>query len=557
MANTESLVSVTDIGNNKTLVSKTSLRSCKDEERFIIDDEITYAEVSKYVPSYLIVSSNKSIALYNMLSGEIYWQWDNSLPNNIKIISQDYYGEYISISDGLTVVLFRFGKKGLEHILTKEMTAPIVSIQPDTQRKILFIAEKIGILTAWSYDGKILKSMNVSGKINSVILDIARNGLLIASDKGIFSIPSDNYNIKQVSNIKADYLSIEYPAKYLTVVSGINSYIFEYPNMKQFFSLKNNFGKVVTGGSNKFIGFYIKNYIRLYDVKYGLQTATINITNNGSIFLPADTALQGVNASLMDLIANNKNNNDNNYDLAKICAPIAAMITGISTPIVNNSRKPTISNVNRPNQITKPDKPTTNGFLEIPKISDVSKPYAENNTTVANINSPKVDSVNNNINQPTKPQVADVNKPSLSKEMAPSSVPIWIAQRNSLPKYSAVAGSIDEKQAIKSAKKQIKDNIVKEVLKQYVSEKKSSSINNIDVAKRFLWNAASLAAISLDNSIIVKDKWISQIGQSYVLCELDENLISKAAKISYEKEMEKISNMTMNEYMAIKPNIID
>lgn len=555
--NSESIISVVDFNNDNTLILKTSLRNCKDEEKFIINKKINYATVSKYVPSYLIISLNNTIALYSLVSGEITWQWENSFKNNIKIISQDNYGEYISISDGSSVALFRFGKKGLEHIFTKELSIVISSVQPDTQRKVLFVAERIGILSIWSYDGKLLKSTNVSGKISSMILDVSRNGLLIGSDKGIYSMPSDSYEISKISSIKSDFISLEYPAKYLTIVSGINSYIFDYPSMKQIFSLKNNFGKVLTGGSNKFIGFYIKNYIRLFDIKSGLQTATINITNNGGIFLPADMALRGVNASLMDMITGNENNYAENYDHIKICAPVAAMISGITAPVVKNTYSPTISEVNNISNVEKPKKIENNNFIENPKVNNVSKPYVENNTSIPNIKKPEVNSVNQNINQPTNPKVAEVEKPTLAKQMTPSSVPNWIAHRKNLPPFSAVAGSIDEKQAIKSAKKQIKDAVAKEVLKKFIAEKKSSIIDNIDVAKRFLWNAASSAAIHLDNNIIVKDRWVSQIGQSYVLCQLDESLINNAANIAYEKEKEKVSNMTLNEYMSIKPNVID
>ena len=106
-----SLVSVVNDGDNKTHIIKTSLARCSDIEKILVDEQLDYAVLSKYVPTYLIGSSSKKPALYSLHTGKAAWRWDSEFSDHIKGIYQDAYGQYVSVSDGTSVALFHFDKQ--------------------------------------------------------------------------------------------------------------------------------------------------------------------------------------------------------------------------------------------------------------------------------------------------------------------------------------------------------------------------------------------------------------------------------------------------------------
>ena len=550
-----SLVSVVNDGDNKTHIIKTSLARCSDIEKILVDEQLDYAVLSKYVPTYLIGSSSKKPTLYSLHTGKAAWHWDSEFSDHIQGIYQDAYGQYVSVSDGTSVALFHFGKKGLEHIFTKEfVTGSVEAVQPDSYRQLLFVAESNGTITAWSFQGKLIKSINVNAPISSLALDTVTNGLIVGAESGIYFMPSDSYSLRLLLKTKVDKVYFDNLSKYIAIISGNIFSVYDYMSMKRIFSVPDSFGNVI-GGSNRFIGLFVKNYITLFHLNSGLKTGVINISGKGSYFMPADTRIPGVNKSLMDMISDNKNNIS--VDYKKICAPIAAMVSGVNIPQMTSIHSPDSPKVNQANKTANPEKTSVSGFIDIPKIPDVSAPYMANTPSVSGsqgVSKPRYDS---SVMKPAVPSVKPADKPSIISEMAPSSVPSWFANRKNLPPFDAVSGGENEDEAIKNAKKQIKNSIVKNILKTLVDNKQTAGINDVEVLKRFLWMTASSAANNLDSAISVKDSWKSPAGQIFVLCSFDSSLMKDAADKAYKAQSDKLSAIGYKGYMALPVNTID
>lgn len=546
---------MSEASDNKTSVIKTSLTECRDAERFIVDGRVTAAAPSAYVPSYLIAGVEGSLVLYDMLSGRAAWKWERAFSGPVKKISQDLTGEFIAATDGASAALFRFGKKGPEHIFTKEFSGPVSAVLPSGDEKVLLVAERHGIVTAWSFSGVLLGRTDMSPPVNDIAADSKKNGFLIASGDGIYFMQGDRASVSRVSSIKADSMALDGLSGRLTVVSGPSAHIYDYPSMKRIFSLSDGFGKIAGSGGSGFAGLFVKNHIRLFDVKTGLQTATVSVTEKGSLFLPPDRAIPGVSASLMDMITGG---GDVSFpDPRKVCAPVAAMVSGVYAPEAVFYREPEAATPSGPGRAENPAFPKEPHRAEAPSAGGVNGPFAAKNPAGPERVYPQAADFKGGVKAPSAPFVEPVEAPELAAEMAPSSVPSWFANRKRLPPYNAVAGASDEKAAVKGAKKQIKDAAARQMIKKLVEGKKASGIENAEIAKRFLWMTASSAANSLDGVINIADRWVSPAGQNFVLCVLDASLMDAALEDAYRKEYEAFSRMSGAEYMALKPNVID
>lgn len=550
----KSLVIIAETKGNKTVILKTSLTECRDTERLIINGKISSASLSKYVPTYLIAGEDRSIALYNTLSGKVAWKWDGSFSAPIKKISQDFTGEFIAATDGVSVALFRFKKNGLEQIFTKEFSGAVSAVLPDGTEKVCLIAERHGIITAWSISGALLSRINVTAPINDMIGDSRNNGFLIVGGDGIYFMSGDRLQVSRLLPVKADSIGLDALSGRLAVMAGASAYIYDYSLLKRLFIIGNGFGKIADSGGAGFLGLFIKNSIRLFDAKTGLQTATINVTEKGSLFLSPDRAIQGVNASLLDMVTGGADTIPS--DPRKVCAPVAAMISGVHAPKSAFYKDPEAAAPQEPVRTQAINLPHEPALSDVYQKGGVNSPSPIKNPAKPENISPKVADFKGSVKAPSDPIIKHVETPLLAAKMTPSSVPSWVANRKNLPPYNAVSGAADEKTAVKNAKKQIKDTAAREMIKTLVNNKKTQGIENAEVAKRFLWMTASAAANSLDGVIKTADRWTSPAGQIFVLCTLDASLIKQALETAYENEYKKLINMSTAEYMALKPNVI-
>lgn len=468
-------------------------------------------------------------------------------------------GEFIAASDGLSVSLYNFTKNGINKIYSKEFLNGVISVYPDIEHKRLYVAEQNGIISTWGFDGKLLKNLTLGINVYDIIFDKKMGRLLFNSNSGLYSFDKEKNTVNKLLNQKQRKVIIEPYSSRLKILADKGFVVYDYPVMRPIMIQNGSFGNIIKNDGGDFAAFNQINFIKVYDLKRNSQIATIALENPGVIkFLPPSDNYGGnVSSSFID--AANPDRDDESFETMlsqeNVCANLSAIITGVYNPNFNQIKDVNIKNPKAVDEVAEPtvSEPTeAKGPIFTFKTGNNQVKEPKNPSFQSNVSEPSVATNAHNpdmVKAPSNPNVDNISS------LMPTNVPNWIANRKNLPINNTVATSNSESDALKLGKSQVKNNLLKDVLKSIVKDESLKSIQDINVKKRILYQAASEA---INNSPIkTKDKWISPAKQYYIHLELDNKNLDSLGKLYLSKEIEKYNKMGNKEYMSIKPNTLD
>ena len=120
-------------------------------------------------------------------------------------------------------------------------------------------------------------------------------------------------------------------------------------------------------------------------------------------------------------------------------------------------------------------------------------------------------------------------------------VPAWMASVEALPLYSAVAYGEDSRVALMNGRKQIREAVARNVMKQMLSDSYIVSIAAEDTKRHILWMVAGRVGQIASDHAMQKDLWISPQKLTYVLAEVDEAAVAQIYTPIFREETDLLS----------------
>lgn len=546
-----SLNILADVNKDKKII-RVNLRNCQQENSISVDNSIRQMIVSEYISAYAVAGGSK-LYVYNLQDGKLVQSFDNFL-RSVYLITQSDMGQFIAASDGITVGLYQFKKEGLVHLYSKEFSNGIAAIYPDIESNLLYVVERNGRLSIWTFSGKLQKNVSLAHSVSSMIFDEKTGKFLASSNTGLYSISKDDFSMEKILNGKILSVFIENFSSRLEVMTDLGFTVYDYPAMRPVLALNGANGSIIKSDGANFAAFTGLNYIKIYDLKQNIHTGTIAVDSLGVVnFYPPD-ALYGTNISASFIAAAAGSAVEKQeYNRDKVCAPIAAMVAGVYSPESMNIGKVEIDkvdeiynvpapHVNEPAQVTGPQISFKGGNLTVPEVKEVGQVAGVNiSDTIVEPNTP------DETLSPDAPKIKDIN------DLMASKIPNWVANRKNLPKNNSVGNGNTEQEALLAAKSQLKNNIVRQALGDLVHEKDISAVENIEGKKRILWQAAAKAVNSLDSKIYTVDTWVTPAGQHFIHLVMDNKTLPEKSKEYLSEEIKKYYSTDFENYMQEKP----
>lgn len=545
------LVLLADVNNNKKIIP-IDLRKCNQYESISLPKDIRVMAVSEYISSYALLGG-KGFFIYNLQNGKLVKSFDDFL-RSVYLISQSDMGEYVAVSDGLTVALYQFKKEGLVKLFSKEFSGGIGAIYPDTETNSLYVFERNGKISIWSFSGKLQKNTSVDISISSIIYDEKTGKFLAVSPKGLYYISKDSTMAEKLLNGKVLSAFIESFSSRLQVITDYGFKVYDYPVMREVLSLDGANGTIIKSDGANFAAFSGLNHIRIYDLKRNIHIATIAVDNLGVVNFFPPSAGYGTNISASFIAAAaNSTLEKPEYNKDRVCAPIAAMVAGVYTPdnlnigeveieSIPEVKIQEVKEVAEPKQVNIPQISFKGGNLYVPEVKPVENTKG---VTIAE-HKPNIKDPNDTEN-PKEPKVKDM------EDLISSKIPNWVANRKNLPKNNSVGNGISEQDALSNAKLSLKNNMVRIALESIVKDESLALVNDINSKKRILWQAAAKAVNSLDSKILTVDNWVSPAGQNYIHLIMNDENLKQQTKTYLNEELKKFNSLGAEKYMAEKP----
>ena len=498
-----SLNILADVNKDKKII-QVNLRNCQQESSFSVDKSIRHMIVSEYISAYAVAGGSK-LYVYNMQDAKLVQSFDDFL-RNVYLISQSDMGQFIAASDGITVGLYQFKKEGLVKLYSKEFSGSVAAVYPDIESNLLYVAERNGRLSVWTFSGKLQKNVTLSNSVTSMIFDEKTGKFLASSNNGLYSISKDDFTMEKILNGKILSVFIENFSSRLEVMTDLGFTVYDYPAMRPVIALDGANGGIIKSDGANFAAFSGLNFIKIYDLKQNIHVGTIAVDSLGVVNFYPPEALYGTNISASFIAAAAGSSLEKQeYNRDKVCAPIAAMVAGVYSPASMDIGNVQIDEVDEiydvpapkvaePAQVSIPQFSFKEGSLYEPKVKEVGQVTGvgiDDNTIEPN----KPDETSS----PEAPKVKDI------EDLMATKIPSWVANRKNLPKNNAVGNGNTEQEALLAAKSQLKNNIVRQALGNLVREKEISAVDNIEGKKRVLWQAAAKAVNSLDSKIFTVD----------------------------------------------------
>lgn len=546
-----SLNILADVNKDKKII-QVNLRNCQQESSFSVDKSIRHMIVSEYISAYAVAGGSK-LYVYNMQDGKLVQSFDDFL-RNVYLISQSDMGQFIAASDGITVGLYQFKKEGLVKLYSKEFSGSVAAVYPDIESNLLYVAERNGRLSVWTFSGKLQKNVTLSNPVTSMIFDEKTGKFLASSNNGLYSISKDDFTMEKILNGKILSVFIENFSSRLEVMTDLGFTVYDYPAMRPVIALDGANGGIIKSDGANFAAFSGLNFIKIYDLKQNIHVGTIAVDSLGVVNFYPPEALYGTNISASFIAAAAGSSLEKQeYNRDKVCAPIAAMVAGVYNPESMDIGKVQIDEVDEiydvpapkiaePAQVSIPQFSFKEGSLYEPKVKEVGQVAGvgiDDNTIAPN----KPDE----ISSPEAPKVKDI------EDLMATKIPSWVANRKNLPKNNAVGNGNTEQEALLAAKSQLKNNIVRQALGNLVREKEISAVDNIEGKKRVLWQAAAKAVNSLDSKIFTVDTWVTPAGQHFIHLVMDNKTLAEKGKEYLQEELKKYYSSDFENYMQEKP----
>lgn len=545
------LVLLADVNNNKKIIP-IDLRKCNQYESISLPKDIRVMAVSEYISSYALLGG-KGFFIYNLQNGKLVKSFDDFL-RSVYLISQSDMGEYVAVSDGLTVALYQFKKEGLVKLFSKEFSGGIGAIYPDTETNSLYVFERNGKISIWSFSGKLQKNTSLDISISSIIYDEKTGKFLAVSPKGLYYISKDSTMAEKLLNGKVLSAFIESFSSRLQVMTDYGFKVYDYPVMREVLSLDGANGTIIKSDGANFAAFSGLNHIRIYDLKRNIHIATIAVDNLGVVNFFPPSAGYGTNISASFIAAAaNSTLEKPEYNKDRVCAPIAAMVAGVYTPdnlnigeveieSIPEVKIQEVKEVAEPKQVNIPQISFKGGNLSVPEVKPVENTKG---VTIAE-HKPNIKDPNDTEN-PKEPKVKDM------EDLISSKIPNWVANRKNLPKNNSVGNGISEQDALSNAKLSLKNNMVRIALESIVKDESLALVSDINSKKRILWQAAAKAVNSLDSKILTVDNWVSPAGQNYIHLIMNDENLKQQTKTYLNEELKKFNSLGAEKYMAEKP----
>ena len=533
------------------------MRDCSAERIDTIGFIPRFFEVSKYYHDKLIMADGSTLKLYNTVNGEEATSSD-SHDGNIKDIYQDSTGEYIVTSDGRSILFYRLFDEKIIPLFKKTFIVDVVSVAIDGDKRVLYSADKTGVITVWSFSGRLDKISDMKVPIISIILDSRFESIMIHARSGIYKAKADLTEAKMFLRVFADKVYVDGRAARLLTVSGDDLTIYDYNNKQLLYQIELN-GGVFSGIDNSnMVVIYSGDAMRVYDLKEGTFVGKIMLTKKGAIF---DAVVKLINESgdegIRDILVSNP---ESPLPWDRICGPFASVVSGVyhvkETPklIVSQPKSVIPKEVGSPNDVevaavipltVAPSVPGVAGVDNVTNPSEVGDVVAVAVVPIAPV-VPR-------IAVPATPaRVKDI--PNKAKLLADSNIPTWVIKRNDLPPLNTVKSNLEEATAIGDAKLVIKNDIVKSVMYKLAKDPDIMSIQDTKVRNRLIWMISSGTAINLKYAMHVRNKWQSSNGMNYVLVNLDEKRVSTEYNKEYIKQFEELKRLGNVQYMKLAPN---
>lgn len=546
-----SLNILADVNKDKKII-QVNLRNCQQESSFSVDKSIRHMIVSEYISAYAVAGGSK-LYVYNMQDGKLVQSFDDFL-RNVYLISQSDMGQFIAASDGITVGLYQFKKEGLVKLYSKEFSGGIAAVYPDIESNLLYVAERNGRLSVWTFSGKLQKNVTLSNPVTSMIFDEKTGKFLASSNNGLYSISKDDFTMEKILNGKILSVFIENFSSRLEVMTDLGFTVYDYPAMRPVIALDGANGGIIKSDGANFAAFSGLNFIKIYDLKQNIHVGTIAVDSLGVVNFYPPEALYGTNISASFIAAAAGSSLEKQeYNRDKVCAPIAAMVAGVYSPASMDIGNVQIDEVDEiydvpapkvaePAQVSIPQFSFKEGSLYEPKVKEVGQ--------VAGVG------IDDNTIEPNKPdETLSPEAPKIKdiEDLMATKIPSWVANRKNLPKNNAVGNGNTEQEALLAAKSQLKNNIVRQALGNLVREKEISAVDNIEAKKRILWQAAAKAVNSLDSKIFTVDTWVTPAGQHFIHLVMDNKTLAEKGKEYLQEELKKYYASDFENYMQEKP----
>lgn len=545
------LILLADVNNNKKIIP-IDLRTCDQSEGFQAPNSTRTMIISEYVSSYALLGG-KGLFVYNLQNGKVVQTFDDFI-RSVYLVSQSDMGEFVAASDGLSVVLYQFKKEGLTKLFSKEFSGSISAIYPDTETNSLYVFERNGKISVWSFSGKLMKNASSDLSISSIIYDEKTGKFLATSSKGLYYLSKDNFQTEKLLNGKIISAFVENFSSRLQVMTDSGFSVYDYPVMREVLSLNGANGSIIKSDGANFAAFSGLNYIRIYDLKQNMHIGTIAVDSLGVVnFFSPDTPYgTNISASFIAAAANSTVEKSE-YNKDKVCAPIAAMVSGVYSPnnldigkveidSVPDVQVAPVAEVAQPKQVNIPQISFSGGNISVPEVEPVKN---VGDVTIAE-HKPNVTAPSTTLD-PAEPKVKEID------DLLASKVPNWVANRKNLPKNNSVGNGSTEQDALLNAKLSLKNNMVRTALESIVKDESLSSVTDINSKKRILWQAAAKAVNSLDSKILTVDSWVSPVGQNYIHLIMNDESLKSQTKIYLAEELKKFHSMDEKTYMAEKP----
>ncbi len=547
------LILLADVNKEKRLIT-VDLRTCTQQSSIKLDNSIKQMIVSEYLPGYIAAGGSR-LMIYNIADGKVKQSFDDFI-RPVNIISQSDMGEYIAASDGVTVGLYQFQKNGLVKLFTKEFSGSVASVFPDIESNTLYVSERSGKISVWSFSGKLEKNINMELSISALTYDEKTGSFLASTGKGLYSLNKDTFAPEKILNGKILSVMVEEYSSRLQVMTNQGYTVYDYPAMRAVINLEGINGSIIKSNAPNVAAVSGLNYIRLYDLKKNIHTATIAVDSLGMVnfFPPSMEYGSNISSSFIAAAANSKEEKQA-YNKDRVCAPVAAMVAGVYMPDNLGVADVKVNEINDPYAVNIPD-PAAPKQVNSPvftfKSGNLSVPEVKDNTKVSEV---KFNEHKSNVTMPL--ETSDPKSPKVKDigELVSSQIPSWVANRKNLPKNNAVASAGSEDAAVINARKILKNNLVKESLTSIIKDESLKPIVNTEGRQRVLWQSAAKAVNSM--KILTVDTWKSPAGQFYLHVIADDAALKAKTKELLKEEINNYLNNGYEKYMNEQPVSIE
>lgn len=553
-----------------------SLRDCVEDRRFNYSNPINRIITSPRESNVFFGGEGSYLKKWNLTDGTEQLSVAVTQGEPVQGLSISSDGNFIAAwgQNSLTVV----NLQTRQPVWSETTAFPISDIALDPSSNIIYIGGGDGTLVKRRLSGEEVNSFMLESAVRSMAIDTGRQVLFIADGRQLIKYDIPTTTFIRTATIQADNILFSSDLSALAVVGAKGYTLFSYPDFKviQMGSVPNNKFAMMKNGN---IVTFNDNVLHFYDSRKNTIAGTIYLMENNVGFVSADlnyfggdvfrdAILKGLVSNVPAYVAQSRA-----PEKLKTCAPFFDLLAGLPVGTTSSGGgqavtpgRPTTPQINQPDkpQVTQPITPPVTS----PSIPQVISPGLPQTTTPAtpvipkNISpsspqvttmpaTPLAPTVNpGGVISPAIPAVPSVTKPALAPG---ADIPSWVMNPGALPAYSSVKSGADASQALNEAKKKIRDDVARDLMRTMLSVEMVKELPNDEIKKRFLWMVAGQTGHKAMQYVMQTDLWVSPQGQYYVLAQVDNDSITQIYEPTFQEEMKQLKTFGEEEYMQREP----